>query len=813
MTKQFFYCLLASIIATSCAKKAFFRKEMTANPGYYEQWLREHKNENGEIPTDVVQRWYAQDQAQIAQERGGNTIIATATNLGASIAHGGRTRAILVSSADTSRIFVGSVSGGLWRSDNAGVSWSAINDQTSNLSVTCITENPFNPKEIYYGTGEIRGSAGPSGNGIYKSEDGGLTFNLLASTGIADMRYCNFIEHSRVDSSIVWVGTTRGLFYTKDSGKNWTKMPTSFGSSAVSRIISFPDSSVMVSVLSNRIYKSPKGHLGVFTAITEPTFPTSGLGHILIANCRAVPNTIYAWFTTNEYLAPAGTDKGVFRTDDGGLTWARTSPDVIKTGSAQQLYCQMLGVHPKNPNYVMVGAQSAAYSRNGGLNWTTCQTGHADNHVAYPAGNSTYDVFMGNDGGIYRGNWQTLAAAPKDMSKTYANSQYYAGNFGLNGQTCVGGTQDNGSWRYINGALSKMAGADGAYAHLSQQEPNLGYYSIQNGETYRKDNFSNNGSSFTITPPTAIAEGVDFINQYEINYVDGKQLYYRTNKGILRSTDKGNTWQKLNSKTITSITAIGVSNEKDPSVYVGGSGTFYRIDSAATRKPNAIFTNMSAKLPAPLKLNSWGTISMHPTNNSVIFVGLSSMSSASRAWKAVNANTDSIKWIDITGNLPAAMSIYQIQPHPDAPDSVLLAATAFGLYYSTNNGKIWTKETRVPNVIIFEMKLRAKDKNVFLFTHGRGVWHLTLGDLKSPVSAQDVATTLWKVYPNPTSQVLQIEGDAEIGNLQVFDLTGRELLRTKNSASIDVSILNKGIYLIKIFDKSGRFATQKFVKE
>jgi hypothetical protein len=444
--------------------------------------------------------------------------------------------------------------------------------------------------------------------------------------------------------------------------------------------------------------------------------------------------------------------------------------------------------------------------------------------VAVATGKNSFEVFMGNDGGIYKNNWYTLTNQPKDMSKTYTSSQYYAGNYAPTGTTCIGGTQDNGTWRYVNGVLNKTGGGDGAYSHISQQEPAMAYYATQNGALYRKDNYQSNGSSTLTLTPTAgretingvknpLFEGVDFINEYQINYADGKQLYYKTNRAIWRSINKGTNWERLNLKTMTNITAIGVTNQVNPTVYVGGVNLFYRIDSAATRADSFAFVNISSKLPTPMRSNAWGNISFNSNDNTTMYVGLSSMSLQSRIWKGTHVNTDTMKWKDITGNLPGGMSVYQVKAHPDRPDSVLFAATAFGLYYTLNGGANWLKETRVPNVPVFEMKLRAKDRSLFLFTHGRGVWYIELEDLTPPLSVHQNSPLIWTIFPNPATNSLQIQSETTPSHLQLFDIQGKELLRAENSNSLDISILPKGIYLLKIFDEKGRFATQKVVKE
>ena len=817
MLRNAFYLLVSVFFLSGCARSRFTASDTDTNPGYYKQWFDEHKNERGEIPEGLVDQWYAHDRMLISNNRGGGeTPITTVTNLSNNILHGGRTRAILVSSIDSNKIFAGSVSGGLWRSMDGGQSWQAINDQSANLAVSCITENPYNPNEIYYGTGEVRGSSVGAGNGVYKSTDGGMTFERLPSTAISDMGYCNLIVHSVTDSSTVWLGTSRGLFYSKNSGATWTKLPVlNYSNSSVSGIISFPDSSLMVSLQGVKIFKTPKPTTSPFAVLTDSLFPKTSIGRILISNCaNAYPNTVYAFFTNSAGLDASGSgpsaNLGIFKSTDGGSSWKRMSTQTLNIGSTQSNYCVMLGVHPKNPDFVVLGAQFAAYSRNGGVNFTSFNSGHADNHVYSHFGKGDgNDFFVGNDGGIYKGNFQTLAGGSKDMSKGYTTAQYYAGNYGPTGINCISGSQDNGTWRYSNGVATKFFGGDGAYSHISQQNPNILYCATQNGKTYFKNG---NANQVDVTPGTAVSEGVDFINQFEMNYADGNQLYYRSNKGIWRSINNGVFWEKLNKTTISNINAIGVTRDADPTVYLGGSGIFYRIENAATRAAGQTLKNLASLLPANMRSSVWGTISFHPSDKTTMFVGLTTISSLPRAWKGMYVNTDTMKWVSISGNLPKNLSVYQVQAHPDAPETIFFAATDFGLYYTLDGGQNWEKETRMPNVAIFEMKLRPEDKKLFLFTHGRSAWFLELKDL-SVVKANDKELIAdWNLYPNPASDFIQVELTGEITSAQIFDVTGRELLSVQNTAQIDISQLQKGTYLMKIFDRNGKYALRKFVK-
>ena len=818
MKKQLLFLSLLTLTLYSCATRNFFKenekneKEVhTENPNYYEQWFNDHKNENGEIPLGMTDIWADFDKKSLenGKERGASPIT-TVTNLANNNFHGGRTRSILVSSLDSNKIFVGSVSGGLWRSEDAGISWKAINDQAANLSVTCIVENPFNPKEIYYGTGEVRGGSQPPGDGVYKSVDGGLTFTKIASSNIGDMRYCNYMQHSLIDSSTVWLGTSLGLFKTVNSGTTWTKI----AGGSVSGIVAMPDSSMLVSYIGGKIFRSATGKSGTFTAVVDTTnlFPKGINGRILLANCKNVPNVVYSFFTTTTSNYFGEGDRGVFRSNDGGITWARPFSDTIRIGSVYQAYCQVLGVHSSNPEYLMVGGVTCKYSKNGGKTWATLPIGHSDNH-AYVSFGKNNEFLAGSDGGIYKHSWDKITTAPKDMNKGYASAQYYAGNYGLSGKTAVAGTQDNGSWRYVNGVLTKIYGGDGAYSHLSLQNNKLAYVSTQNGNTYRMDNYASSTTAVNITPKLAVAEGVDFINEHQINYADGNQLYYRTSKGLWRTIDKGLSWDRLNENNFGSTTAVGVTNDSNPTIYVGGANTLYRIDSAATVEPVKKYTNLYKKMPSAIQGTAWGNISFNPQNKQTMYVTFSTISSSnSRIWKVDNAHTDTtMVWTNLGANLPKNLSVYQLQPHPEQPDSVFFAATSFGLYTTTNAGATWEKETRVPNVAIFELKLRASDRTLFLFTHGRGLWYLELKDLLTPTS--DAVSKLdFSISPNPARDIIRINTDEEITAVQIFDLQGRVLIEAQNEKEIPISILSDGFYILKIYDKNGKFVSKKFLK-
>jgi photosystem II stability/assembly factor-like uncharacterized protein len=669
---------------------------------------------------------------------------------------------------------------------------------------------------MYYGTGEIRGaSQGINGNGIFKSTDGGLTFTQLPATnGNGDMRNCNYMHHSSTDSNTVFVGTAGGLYISTNSGTSWTKILAG----ANNGIIQNPDGKILATVqgvgATSGIFRATTGNN--FVKIDNPTFPTANVGRTLIANCKTFPNVVYAAFFHSDYSTQA--NLGLFKSSDFGANWKRMDNDSTPNrniGPSYQAYCQMLGVHPTDSNRVILGAVNVIKTLNGGATYQYSNYGHSDNHTFVNIENSD-NFLIGSDGGVHKVSWNT-GPATQSLNNGYTTFQFYAGNYAPRGKIAVGGTQDNGTWRYVTKVASSSLGGDGGYSHVSQQDSTLAYFSNQNGPVTRNQSFILSGGGTSVTPTLAVAEGVDFINQFEINYADGNQLYYRTHKGLWRTVNRGTNWTRLNTADITPrIHAIGVSNEVNPRVYIGGSGNFYRFDSAATSNAVENFKDLRTNVPDSVNTYAWGTIAMHPSVNSTFYVGMTTTGPKPRAWRVLNADTNTPKWENICGDLAASLSIYQIQPHPDKPDSILFAATAFGFYVSSNNGKTWLKDTRIPNVPIFEMKLRKSDRTLFLFTHGRGVWYIQLRDyINNSLTATNEAIEKLSVqiFPNPASDILNISTNTPLSIIQVFDLHGREILTKMNDLNtINIQGFSSGAYFVKMFDVEGRFVTRKVIK-
>ena len=176
--------LPTTFIATLVVLTLFFGVNRTqdnveTHPGFGEQLFQMKQNAQGVIPRSMWKEW----KAETPEFHGKVDYFSSVNELGPDNI-GGRTRALLVDSENANHLIAGGVSGGILTSTNGGLTWSPLDDDASTLSVTAITQSPFNPKEIYYSTGER--STGVyinyDGNGIFKSIDGGLSFSQIDSS-------------------------------------------------------------------------------------------------------------------------------------------------------------------------------------------------------------------------------------------------------------------------------------------------------------------------------------------------------------------------------------------------------------------------------------------------------------------------------------------------------------------------------------------------------------------------------------------------------------------------------------------------------
>ena len=434
-------------------------------------------------------------------------------------AYSGRISDIAVNPENTSEYYVAVASGGLWKTENHGTTFSPIFDGQSVFSIGCITLDPNNPNILWVGTGENNSQRNLAyGDGVYKSTDGGRSFKNM---GLKTSSQIGKIMVDPRDSDVVYVaaqgqawgpGGERGLYKTTDGGETWEAVlqigeytgisdmemdprnPDILFAAAhqrerrvYSKINGGPESGIHYSDDAGKTWKKLRGGL-----------PGGDVGRIGLAMSMSNPDVIYA------VIELPGSTGGTWRSTDRGASWQKRSDKV--SGSPQ--YYNELYVDPGNENTVILMDTRAALSDDGGKTWVSIEgrNKHVDNHAIWIDPCDSKHFIMGCDGGLYESwdraqTWQFKSNLPITQYyhvRTDNDYPFY---------NVYGGAQDNGSWfgpsrthrrSMVNADWTYTIGGDGYLSIPDPDNPDIHYCESQYCGLRRYDRIT--GNSIGIQP-------------------------------------------------------------------------------------------------------------------------------------------------------------------------------------------------------------------------------------------------------------------------------------------------------------------------
>ncbi len=680
---------------------------------------------------------------------------------------GGRTRAILIDLNDASHntLFVGGSTGGIFKNTNIkddNSKWTRINDWMSNLSIGALAQDPRNPKIMYAGTGDCDGGD-IAGNGIFKSVDGGTTWSRIPSTNNALFSVISSIV-VLPDSSFVLAATFSGIYKSKDFGTTWQKVigsGSTYGDTSPKfyRIQAF-SGGLVYACSANSTYKSVQsGEFGTWQDLNSGTnnYP-SGWFRTEMAAAPSDPNVIYITGNQN------GLDSSVFRSDNGGATWLRTSTPSWLDGCSgnretqditrgQAFYDLTLAVSPTDPNLVYVGGIDQFISKNGGTNWSQAtywagcnnrQYAHADQHAAVFEPNNPNVMYTGTDGGIFRVDNASGTPIYSDKNSQFVTTQAYACAIhpGEGMSYYLMGFQDNGTTQITAPGLAdgnEVIGGDGFLCFIDQLDPKYQLGSLYYGNWFiSKDggkNFNQGASSNGgfLTP-------ADYDARTKILYAETKKNdLWRwdiiKNKTALINIDGFN----INSSSGNDISHVFNDESVAGRVYISTkSGKILRIDKA----------NTDTLVPFNL-VHTFGSyvsnVDVERTDSSHILATVSSYGNP-HVWESKNAGST---WTNITGNLPDMPVRYGIFSPTNGKQAVIATETGVWATQLIDSARtVWfpPAPTRgTPLVRTDMLRWRKSDKTILAATFGRGLWTTTVF---SPAKANPIFSHVTYVTAN-----------------------------------------------------------------
>ena len=681
----------------------------------------------------------------------------------------GRVIAFAVDPNDRTKYYVAIASGGVWKTVNAGTTWTPVFENEGAFSIGAVALDPKNPSTVWVGTGERNSQRSVGyGDGVYRSDDGGKSWR---NVGLKTSEHIGRIAIDPRDSNVVFVaaqgplwsaGGERGLYKTTDGGKTWKAVISISENTGVSDVVIDPaDPDTMYAATWQRrrhfytlinggpesaIHKSTDG--GNTWTKLRSGLPPGDLGRIGLSISPANTNVVYAT------VEASGNLSGIFRSNDRGATWERTSPSI-----AQGMYYGQIVADPKNVDRIYIPNVVFQVSDDAGRTQRALgeRLKHVDNHAIWVDPNNTDYLLVGCDGGVYesfdRGsNWNFKANLPVgqfyDVTTDNAVPFYHVYG-GLQDNNSIGGpARTRNSAGILNSDWYTTNGGDGFTSRIDPLDSNIVYAESQNGGLVRFD--KRTGERVSIAP----IEGKDIESQrYNwdspliISPHSNTRLYFAGHK-LFKSDNRGDDW-----KVISGDLSRGLDRNALPVM-----GKVWGPDAVAKNQSTALYGNASALSESPKKQGllyigtddgliqitendgqSWRKVDKIAgvPENSYVHRVLASQHDAGTVYALFNnhqngdfkpypmKSTDTGRtWTSIKGNLPERGSVYAIAEDHVNPN-LLFIGTEFGIYFTVDGGAKWVQmKSGLPTIAVRDIAVQKTENDLVLGTFGRGIYIL-----------------------------------------------------------------------------------------
>ena len=676
---------------------------------------------------------------------------------------GGRSTASTGITGDNQTYFMGTTGGGLWKTSDAGISWSNVSDgyfNTGSVGAVSVSESDNNIVIVGMGESPVRGVMTSSGDGVYKSVDGGNTWEHL---GLEKTKHISQIIIHPNDPDIIYTaaqgspykGTNeRGVYKTTDGGVTWEKvLYIDKMSGANDLAMDYNNPRVLYASFWDHqrlpwYVRSGGNGSGIWKTIDGGEnwkkltigLPKKVMGKIGVTVSRANPNLVYAIIESDE--------GGLYRSEDAGESWVLVNEDRVLR--ARSWYYMHIYADPSDENVVYVLNAPMMKSIDKGKTFTNIPVPHGDNHHLWINPKNSDIMINSNDGGS---NISFNGGKSWSTQKNQPTAQFYRVNVDNRFPYWVyGGQQDNStvaikSSSFSNGIswkdwIAGVGGCETAYVAFDPDNPVLMYAGCYQGIITEYNAALDNNKNIMAYPEMGLGEPSDE-QKYRFNWNapilvsmhDSDVIYHAANK-LLKTSDRGVTWKEI-SPDLTRNKRENMGPGGGPITNEGAGGEIYHTIYYVAESPHnkdviyagaddgllhitmdggKTWKNISPKMEEGM-INS---IEISPHDPATVFIAFNRYKFDDFKPYVLKSDDFGNTW-EVFNEGIEENSFVRVVREDKVKKGVLYAGTERGIYLSLNGGNNWTKWQRnLPIVPITDLKVHNND--LVVATQGRSFW-------------------------------------------------------------------------------------------
>jgi len=669
----------------------------------------------------------------------------------------GRCLSVAVNPHNRNTIYLGTASGGLWRSYTGGLGgdWQQVRLGYPALGISDIVINPADTNIIYIGTGEvyrygsalgglmIRTTRGSYGIGVLKTADAGITWTKSLDWTYQQQSAVERLAMNPLNPSTVFAATTEGLYRTVDGGQNWTNV--------VPYLLMGED--IVINPTDTTNILASFGNFGINPYLMKSTdggvnwnfssFPIAFTGKTLLCGSKSNPNIVYA--SSADSTIGNG---GLYKSIDFGDSWVEVSNSSTNPiFQVQGFYSHYVIVHPTNPDIVIQNSVLSSKSTDGGVNFTSASSNYADNHsYAYdPVDSNT--VYVVNDDGIYRST--DFGSTYTDIGTGLQTGQFY------NGFSCsstdslmaIGQSQDHipgyrylGSMVWDHGTVSDETG----WTATDPTNDNIQYADDRYGGNIVKS--TNRGASFSYVSGFSGVGGWN--TPFALAPSNPSVLYFCDNR-IYKSINGSTSWSVENGGALldsgNTALSMAVAPTSQDTAIVGMAPIYHRARLFRTTNGGTNWVDVTGLTPDRYPTD----LAIDPKDSKRMYATFGGFGSG----HLYNTTDAGATWANKTGSLPdVPTDAVTVDPFNS---NYVYVGNDIGVYLSTDAGTTWTPfSTGLPDAVIAaDLVVSPSNRSLRVVTHGNGVYERRLYSGAAVPSFDYLAVSL--NYPNDGALISQ----------------------------------------------------------